>query len=260
MDGICFNARQKIYPLANLSSAMLSNKRKTARRHGRGHSGRPDRGADPTGGYLRSAACGGARRRDAEEPVRATIGRGSITPGYGAAHRARAHAKTLRRGRECDGRGVHDCASSGGPEWQSITEALKGDPEMDKVQQELLDSYVDIHRDALAPFSAMRPAELRLAAAESSAPAMPFAREMSRGRTTKARAVDALPRAGRGAARPKYNWTLASSPRPAQALGMQSGHRPQDRRPRDQNSVQQSRSLLLRARLMRTAQPSGTGR
>lgn len=85
-----------------------------------------------------------------------------------------------------------NCASSGGPEWQSIAAALKGDPGMDRVQQELLDSYVDIYREALSPFSALRPAELRLCCTGIVGAGDAIAREMTRGRTTKARAVDAF--------------------------------------------------------------------
>jgi len=42
------------------------------------------------------------------------------------------------------------CVTEIGHEWQSITAALKGDSEMDAVQQELLDRYADIYYDAFA--------------------------------------------------------------------------------------------------------------
>ena len=82
------------------------------------------------------------------------------------------------------------CASSGGPEWYAIAAALKGDPEMDRVQQELEDSYVDLCRDALPPFSTLRPADLRLCCAGLVGAGDAIAREMTRGRTTRARATN----------------------------------------------------------------------
>jgi hypothetical protein len=72
------------------------------------------------------------------------------------------------------------CYASAGPEWHAIAAALKGDEQMDAVQQELMDSYVAIFRDALAPFSSLSP---DVGAAEA------LSRDMLRGRTDEATAA-----------------------------------------------------------------------
>jgi AcrR family transcriptional regulator len=48
------------------------------------------------------------------------------------------------------------------PELTAISAALKGSPEMEAVQHELLDGYVDLMATALKPYSELAPAALRL--------------------------------------------------------------------------------------------------
>lgn len=85
-----------------------------------------------------------------------------------------------------------DCYLSVGTEWQAISAALQGDETTVAVQQELIDSYVDIYRDALAPFAASTPAALRVRCVGLVGAAEALAREMGRGGTSRRAATTAL--------------------------------------------------------------------
>lgn len=78
------------------------------------------------------------------------------------------------------------------PELNAISAALKGSPEMEAVQHELLDDYTDLMADALAPHSGLAPQALRLRCAGALGAAEAIAAELNHGRTTATDAVDAL--------------------------------------------------------------------
>lgn len=48
------------------------------------------------------------------------------------------------------------------PELAAVSAAVKGTPEMEAVQRELLDGYVELMAAALAPYSTLAPGALRL--------------------------------------------------------------------------------------------------
>jgi AcrR family transcriptional regulator len=81
------------------------------------------------------------------------------------------------------------CYASAGPEWHAIAAALKGDEQMDAVQQDLIDGYVAIFRDALALFSSLAPDELHLRCTGIVGAAEALSRDMMRGRTDEATAA-----------------------------------------------------------------------
>ena len=57
---------------------------------------------------------------------------------------------------------VH-CSTSIGPEWHALSAALKGSGQMEAVQRELVEGYVALYREALAPFApAATPESLHL--------------------------------------------------------------------------------------------------
>ena len=80
------------------------------------------------------------------------------------------------------------CYASVGPEVHAISAALKGSEEMEAAQQELMDGYVALYRDALAPFSNLSPADLHLRCVGIVGAAEAIAREMARGLTDVAQA------------------------------------------------------------------------
>jgi AcrR family transcriptional regulator len=84
------------------------------------------------------------------------------------------------------------CYSTVGSEWHAISAALKGNGEMDAAQQEMLDGYVDLYCRALAPYSKLSSADLRLRSIGIVGAGEAISREMIRGRTSKAKAVRAL--------------------------------------------------------------------
>jgi AcrR family transcriptional regulator len=86
-------------------------------------------------------------------------------------------------------RAYMSCYASVGPEWHAISAALKGDEQMDAAQRELLDGYVALYRDALAPFSSLPPEELQLRCVGIVGAAEAMSRDMTRGRTDEARAA-----------------------------------------------------------------------
>jgi AcrR family transcriptional regulator len=84
------------------------------------------------------------------------------------------------------------CYATVGPEWHAISSALKGDAEMDAAQQEMMDGYVDLYRKALAPYTDLSAAELRLRCSGIIGAGEAISRELIRGRVTEAKAIAAL--------------------------------------------------------------------
>lgn len=76
------------------------------------------------------------------------------------------------------------CAVENGSEWQAMSGALRGNAEMERVQQELADDYVALIGTALAPFSALTDEDRRLRCAGIAGAAEAIAREFVRGRVT----------------------------------------------------------------------------
>nr|WP_276514866.1 TetR/AcrR family transcriptional regulator [Nocardia transvalensis] len=78
------------------------------------------------------------------------------------------------------------------PEFTAVSAALKGDPEMEAIQQEMLDAYADVMAAALAPHSGLTDAALRLRCHGILGAAEAIATEVNRGRTSADDAVTAL--------------------------------------------------------------------
>jgi AcrR family transcriptional regulator len=78
------------------------------------------------------------------------------------------------------------------PEFAAISAALKGDPELEALQRELLDSYTDALAGALAPHSRLAAGALRLRCVGVLGAAEAIAAELTRGRVDGAEAVAAL--------------------------------------------------------------------
>lgn len=84
------------------------------------------------------------------------------------------------------------CSLALGGEWHAIAAALQGSESMEKIQRELIDVYVSLVGDALAPFASARGDDLRLICVGLHGAAESIAREMALGRVSKSRAVAAL--------------------------------------------------------------------
>jgi AcrR family transcriptional regulator len=78
------------------------------------------------------------------------------------------------------------------PEFSAVSAALKGNPEMEAIQHELLTGYTDLMAAALAPYSGLPPEALRLRCVGALGAAEAIAAELNRERTTAADAVGAL--------------------------------------------------------------------
>jgi AcrR family transcriptional regulator len=78
------------------------------------------------------------------------------------------------------------------PEFSAVSAALKGDPEAEALQHEMLDGYTDVMATALAPHSGLPADALRLRCIAALAAADAIAAELNRGRTSAADAVTAL--------------------------------------------------------------------
>jgi len=85
-----------------------------------------------------------------------------------------------------------NCYLTVGPEWHAISAALKGDEQMESTQQELVDGYVAIYRDALAPFSNLSGEELWLRCVGIFGAGEAISRDMLKGRTSLQAAVTSL--------------------------------------------------------------------
>jgi AcrR family transcriptional regulator len=84
------------------------------------------------------------------------------------------------------------CAATVGPQWEALRAALKGDVEMEAVQQEILDRYAAIYRDAFAPLVSLPPRELHHRCVAIIGAAEALGREMLRGRMDEATAAATL--------------------------------------------------------------------
>ncbi|WP_436762294.1 TetR/AcrR family transcriptional regulator [Streptosporangium sp. V21-05] len=78
------------------------------------------------------------------------------------------------------------------PEWNAISAALKGNPEMEAAEHEMLAGYTDWMAAALLPYSGLTPEALRLRCVGALGAAETIAAELNRGRATVADAVTAL--------------------------------------------------------------------
>jgi AcrR family transcriptional regulator len=78
------------------------------------------------------------------------------------------------------------------PEFAAVSAALKGNPEMEAIQHELLDAYTNVMVTALAPHSSLPAEALRLRYLGVLGAAEAIAAELNRERTTAADAVTAL--------------------------------------------------------------------
>lgn len=78
------------------------------------------------------------------------------------------------------------------PELSAISAALKGNPEMEAVQHELIDGYTELMAAALLPYSGLTPEALRLRCVGVLGAAETIAAELSRERATADEAVTAL--------------------------------------------------------------------
>jgi AcrR family transcriptional regulator len=78
------------------------------------------------------------------------------------------------------------------PEFTAVSAALKGNPEVESLQHELLDGYTEVMVAAMAPHSALTADALRLRCIGVLGAAEALAVELNRGRTTAPDAVTAL--------------------------------------------------------------------
>ena len=78
------------------------------------------------------------------------------------------------------------------PEFTTVSAALKGNPEAEALQHELLDSYTEVMVAAMAPHSSLAVDALHLRCIAVLGAADAIAVELNRGRTTAADAVSAL--------------------------------------------------------------------
>lgn len=84
------------------------------------------------------------------------------------------------------------CVVSTGPEALAISAALKGDVRMETVQQDLIDGYVDLYREALEAFSPLSRSALRLRCIGILGAAESISRELLRGRADETTAAATL--------------------------------------------------------------------
>ncbi len=78
------------------------------------------------------------------------------------------------------------------PEFSAVSAALKGSPEAEALQHEMLESYAEVMASALAPHSTLQADALELRCIGVLGAAEAIAAELNRGRTTAADAVSAL--------------------------------------------------------------------
>lgn len=78
------------------------------------------------------------------------------------------------------------------PEFNAVSSALKGNPELEAIQRDMHEGYVDLMAGALTPYSGLNRAALRLHCLGALGAAEAIAGELNRGTTTDADAVEAL--------------------------------------------------------------------
>lgn len=84
------------------------------------------------------------------------------------------------------------CCEANGAEGQAISAALRGDERMERVQQELVDAFIEVLVETLAPFSGRDEGELRLRCIGYNGAAEAVARSYLAGRTDRGTAISAL--------------------------------------------------------------------
>jgi AcrR family transcriptional regulator len=84
------------------------------------------------------------------------------------------------------------CFRTAGPECHAIFAALKGDEQMERVQQDLVQGYVTFYRDLLASYSKVSDDELRRRCVAIVGAGEALSREMSHGRIEEADAAATL--------------------------------------------------------------------
>ncbi|WP_280221533.1 TetR/AcrR family transcriptional regulator [Nocardia neocaledoniensis] len=89
------------------------------------------------------------------------------------------------------------------PEFDAISAALKGNPDVQAIQRDMLDSYRDWMATTLLPHSRLTPADLRLRCVAVLGAAETLGAELNRGATTAADATGALTDLIIAAARPR---------------------------------------------------------
>lgn len=84
------------------------------------------------------------------------------------------------------------CFRTAGPECHAVFAALKGDEQMERVQSELLQGYVDFYRGLLAPYAQVDDEELHRRCVAIVGAGQSLSREMSDGRMPEALAAQTL--------------------------------------------------------------------
>lgn len=84
------------------------------------------------------------------------------------------------------------CLRTAGPQCHAIFAALKGDEQMEQVQRELVQGYVRVYRDLLAPYAQMDDDELLRRCVAIIGAGEALSREMSAGRMSEAHAAGTL--------------------------------------------------------------------
>ncbi|MBA2780795.1 TetR/AcrR family transcriptional regulator [Billgrantia kenyensis] len=90
------------------------------------------------------------------------------------------------------GQAYMECYTDVGPEWHALSAALKGAEEMEAVQQELLDHYVDLYQEALRPYCNLDEGTLRMRCIGIIGAGEAISKEMIRGHTDMATAASCL--------------------------------------------------------------------
>ncbi len=85
-----------------------------------------------------------------------------------------------------------DCYCAIGPEWHAVSAALKGDEQMERFHQSLIDRYVTIYCGAFAPHTKLPTEELRLRCLAIIGAGDAITGEVGRGRVSAAKAEEAF--------------------------------------------------------------------
>ncbi len=88
--------------------------------------------------------------------------------------------------------GYTACCEANGAEGQAISAALRGDQEMERVQQELVDRFIDVLVEAITPVTSLDEASLRLRCLAYNGAADAVVRAYLQDRVERAVAVKAL--------------------------------------------------------------------
>ncbi|PZG26518.1 TetR/AcrR family transcriptional regulator [Spongiactinospora gelatinilytica] len=88
--------------------------------------------------------------------------------------------------------GAYFACATAMPELNAVAAALRGIPELDAMQHEVLDRYIDLMAEALVPYSAVTGEALRLRCIGVLGAADAIAAELTRGRVSADDAVTAL--------------------------------------------------------------------